>query len=246
MENLEMGIAPEIANVETIVPAFMLPILAQREAEDAKNTEILAGLDADLMAANEAYFAVMTAHKFNHHAQEVKDAFAVTVAKDGAIQEFNKKLTSLEAERSANDLLNIARYDLADKFNISLELLDKLVADSKDVKNTLKSSFTALFGKPTIFAKAGATGKDVSKSNGTATPTPTSTDVPRGTDGNPEKVGSARHKILNDLLAGFTVAQLLEKYPTDGNPAKLNGTARTVASDYGYIKQPDGTYAVKA
>jgi hypothetical protein len=126
--------------------------------------------------------------------------------------------------------------------------LDELVAASKDANNTLKTSFTALFGKPTIYAKTGQTGKDLSKSQGAKTDA--GSDVPRGTDGNPEKPGTKAAAAYDALSSGTTHDELLQQFPTEKDGVKdftkLNGTVRVVIDKYKFKKQADGSYALAA
>lgn len=233
-------VAPEVKPELIVVPEFMKPILAQREAEDAENVNILTKLNAVLKEAKKEYVKILTEADFEQTEATIAASGAVKIA-DEAIADFNKKLTLLSLDREANDSLNVARYDLADKFGVKLELIDKLLENSKDVKDTLKSSFTALFGRPVIHAKQGQTGKDLSKSMPKA-----GTEVNVSLNGNPEKVGSKRYEIYNDLLSGLTYADLLAKYPTDGNPEKLNGTARTVISDHKFKRTENNSYVIEA
>jgi len=222
----------------TVVPEFMTAILAARELEDKQNEDILAGLKQSLKDAKKADRAANEASDDELTEETAKTAEAVKIASDKLAQ-FAKTVELSKLQRQADDTANLARYDIAEKFGVNLELIDKLVEASKDVKDSLKSSFNTLFGKPVVFAKAGQTGKDLSKSvpksNG---------EVKVSLNGNPEKAGSKRAEIWDDLVAGMTYDQLLEKYPTEGNSQKLNGTARTVISDHKFKKQADNSYQI--
>jgi hypothetical protein len=96
---------------ETNVPEFMKPILAERQAEDDANEQTLVQLQNDLAVANENYFTVFAANKFRPNDETEKLSLPVKAA-DNALREFSKKLDLLKAERSVNDSLNVAKYDL--------------------------------------------------------------------------------------------------------------------------------------
>lgn len=232
---------------EQIIPAFLFPIIEARKAEDAANEQTLAQLKFDLKIANKNYFDALSANDFEPTPESESLSLLVKAA-DTAIREFDRKLELLDNERAASDLLNIARYDLCDKFNITPEFLDTLIEASKDVKDTLKSSFTSVFGKPTIFPKMGTTGKDLTKQ------APVSTDAPKvnvSLNGeNPEKPGTKGFEAYQALVSGMTYDQLLAEYPTvkDGvkDFTKLNGTVRVIIDRYKFKKQADGSYAMAA
>jgi len=228
---------------ETNVPEFLKPILEQRKIEDEANEQTLAQLKTDLKTANQNYFTVFSANGFEP-TPETEGLSLLVKKADTAIVDFNKTLELLKAERSVNDSLNVARYDLIDKLGIPSEKLDELLAASKDVKDTLKTSFAAFFGKPTIYAKQGATGKDVSKLIGASV----SRETLNGE--NPEKPGTKGAEAYQALVSGTTHDELLQMYPTVKDDVKdftkLNGTVRVIIDRYKFRKQADGSYAIEA
>jgi len=233
---------------EKVIPAFMLPILEAQKVENEANEAIKAELEAKLFEAHKAHTEAMLAAKFDYkNAAVIATVQAVTIA-SAELEAFDKKLAELDLSRELEMSLNTAKYDLCDKLELSMDKLNALIEAAKLPTDTLKSSFLQLFGKPALHIKAGVTGKSLAAQTSGAQ----SLAAQLSDGSNPEKVGSKRFEIYADLIAGLTFEQMLAKYPTykkESNSydySTLNGTARTVISDNGFIKQADGSYKLSA
>jgi len=242
VEVIESSNVEQVEQVEQVaeIPEFLKPILAEREREDKTNAETLDMLKAELKAAKKLNAQINAEFDYEVNEQTLEAESKVKAANQ-ALNDLTKKLEQLKSERELSDLTNIAKYDLADKLGISLDKISELIESSKQPNNTLKSSFIAVFGKPTLFIKSGVTGKDLSKvksSNG---------EVKQSSNGELSKAAQAEADLQT-----MTHDELLQKYPTYDKESNtydyttLNGTVRTAINRLKVKKQADGTYAPRA
>lgn len=145
-----------------------------------------------------------------------------------AVNAFNAKLEAGKAEKEAAEKREASISFLVEKLGISRETFNALLdADKADANQPLRNAFHAVFGGKVVVAKDGQSGKSLTGENGATR-------------------GGKSTEIENLLLGGgVTKADLLAAYPTDGNPDKLNGTARTVLSLNGWKLNPAGVYEKK-
>jgi hypothetical protein len=219
------------------VPEYMKPLLAERAKIDEANVAARAQLDEAFTNAKKAYVAALTADDFKQ-TEAVVVASAAVKAADEAIIAFDKNVEVAILARDEEDAKMLSKWDICEKFGITLPALEVLIAASKDEKDTLKVSFKNVFGLPSVRLDRpkSATAKDISAG---ANKTAANGEVAESSD--------KRAEATADLAAGLTYDELLAKYPThkkDGtiDVKKLNGTVRTVISEDGWDKQSDGTY----
>lgn len=219
-------------------------LTAARQIEDETNAQTLADLNVNFKTAKRVYGQANIDADYEQTEEVIAASAALKKAGD-AIEDFNKKLVVLSLERADFDRVNTAKFDLIEKLGLTPDRLQELIDASKDVNDTLKTSFTAVFGKLTIFAKQGETGKQVVANASKSEKSPD-----EKANGQKSEKGAKGEQVLADILSGMTHEQLLAKYPTerpDGtiDGKVLNGTVRSILWKQGMKKQADGTYAKK-
>jgi len=104
-------------------------------------------------------------HDFDETNPEIiakENEISKLLAERKTLEKTNEKL---KLEREFNEKLEIAKNDLCDKLGISNETLTSLIEQSKDVKDTLISSFNTVFGKKVLHVAENTTGKNLAKQN---------------------------------------------------------------------------------
>lgn len=179
----------------------------------------------------EDLFKIFTDTQADFNATVAAGNFVEIGKKSNALQAAIKALNAYDAKMEADKLAaevglkREANIDyLANAFGVPRETVISLYdADQKDANQPLRNAINSVFGGKVTVAKEGQSGKSLQATSG-------------------ERGGKSK-EILEKLQAGITRDELLELYPTENDPKKLNGTARTVISAGGWKIGNDGKYA---